>query len=137
MKTKASPEGETPLEEERRKTLTDLNESHEHAAEPLVLTVTRTYKASGAIVAHDDTSETIDVREFLTTPARVGVDLSQTVNMGNYESVRVGVLLQVPCYPEEAGGAYEFASRFCKERVVAERDAAAEWAKKKGAGNLF
>ena len=109
----------------------------ETAAEPLLLTVLRTYKISGEVVSHTETSETLTVREFLSPPARVGVDLSQTVNMGNYESVRVGVTLQVPCYPEEAEGAYEYASKFCKERVVAERTAASEWAKKKGASNLF
>jgi hypothetical protein len=125
------------LEEERRETISELNESRENTAEPITLTVSRTYKASGEVVANDDWQETLIVREFLSTPARVGVDLSQTVNMGNFESVRVGVLLQIPCYAEEAGGAYEFASKFCKERVVAERDAAVDWAKKKGAGNLF
>lgn len=59
--------------------------------------------------------------------------LSQTVNMGNYESLRIEVSLRVPCYPEEAVAAYEYAAAFCKERLVAEREGVAETGSKRSA----
>ena len=139
MKTKATKADETPLEEERRETISQLNESPDDTTgQPLLLTVFRTYTSEGARLAHEEVSKTLQVQEFISAPARVGVDLSQTVNLGNYESIRVGVNLQIPCYAEEAENAYEYASRFCKQRLVAERDAAKEWAKRqKAAGNVF
>ena len=43
----------------------------------------------------------IEIRPFATTPAIVQVKLGRTVNLGNYESARVDVSIELPCYREE------------------------------------
>lgn len=45
--------------------------------------------------------ERLSVRKFLVEPAYVRVNAGVTVNMGNYQSLRVDVSLSVPCYAEE------------------------------------
>ena len=49
----------------------------------------------------------IQIRPFATEPAHVGVKLGRTINLGNYESARVEVLFDVPCYVEEATAVYK------------------------------
>jgi len=49
----------------------------------------------------------IEIRPFATDPARVGVKLGRTINLGNYESARIDVSLDIPCYAEEATGIYK------------------------------
>lgn len=43
----------------------------------------------------------IKVRPFATEPASVRVSLGRTINLGNYEFLRVDVAFEVPCYKEE------------------------------------
>lgn len=43
----------------------------------------------------------IEIRPFVTVPAKVGVSLGRTINLGNYESARISVTMEVPCYREE------------------------------------
>lgn len=52
-------------------------------------------------------SEKINVKLFATTPAKVSVGLGRTVNLGNYESARVDVMITVPCYVEEIPEVYK------------------------------
>lgn len=49
---------------------------------------------------NDDVSY-IDIRPFATTPAQVTFSGSRTINMGNYESIKVSVAVTMPCYREE------------------------------------
>jgi len=49
--------------------------------------------------------------------ARVGTSRGVTLNMGNYESVRVDVWVTVPCHLSETVEAYEFVSDWCEVRV--------------------
>ena len=51
--------------------------------------------------------ETIDILPFEGEVACVSVDAGMTVNMGNYQSCRVGVMIAMPCYPEEFNEVYE------------------------------
>lgn len=46
-------------------------------------------------------SEVLAIRPFETNPANISVKAGATVNLGNYESARVDVMLSVPCYVEE------------------------------------
>ena len=43
----------------------------------------------------------IQIGVFKTEPARVTVQKGLTLNLGNYESARVTVGFETPCYPEE------------------------------------
>jgi len=75
-------------------------------------------KAEGPI---DEETEFLEVRQFVTPPAQVGVSLGLTINMGNYESARLDVSINVPCYQEEVEGAYTFARQFVEDRLVGEK----------------
>ena len=49
--------------------------------------------------------------------ARIGTSRGVTLNMGNYESVRVDVWATVPCHAGDIGTAYEAVSEWCENRV--------------------
>lgn len=67
--------------------------------------VFRAYSASGALMDEDEGLEEMDARNFDVEPAYVSVNHGRTVNIGNYESVRVDVRVSLPCYAEEVGEA--------------------------------
>jgi hypothetical protein len=66
-------------------------------------------------------TEVISVDKFVTEPAKVTVDYGLTMNLGNYETCRVGVAVTVPCYFEELDRAYKWATKWCENRVMAEQ----------------
>jgi len=67
-----------------------------------------TYKTVTRTVLGQATGEQekIKVKVFATETARVAVMKGRTVNMGNWESVKVGVTISVPCYVEEIVDVY-------------------------------
>ena len=54
--------------------------------------------------------EIIEITPFEGETACVSVDGGMTVNMGNYESCRVGVMIAMPCYPEEVEAVHKVVS---------------------------
>jgi hypothetical protein len=62
--------------------------------------------------AEHESQEQVRVQVFHTDPARVRVEGSVTKNLGDFNSARVAVLVELPCYPEatEIQRAYEVAS---------------------------
>lgn len=64
----------------------------------------------------------IRIRPFVTTPANVSVKAGATVNLGNYESARVDVMLSVPCYIEEIDEVYEQTKDWVDRMVKKEYD---------------
>lgn len=56
---------------------------------------------------------------FVSKPLHfmVGVEGSRTINLGNYESARIGVTLTVPCDPEHLEAAYEFGSDWLSGKI--------------------
>ena len=56
------------------------------------------------VLVGDETNyeERIRVPMFTNTPARVRVEGGVTRNMGDYNSIKVGVIIEYPCYPEES-----------------------------------
>jgi len=93
--------------------------------------VKRSFSVSGDEVHRADTDETIEVHHFVTEPARVGVSAGTTLNMGNYEAVRLDVSVQVPCYHEEVERAFEWAKAFAKNRLAKECKEARSYLKSK------
>lgn len=89
-------------------------------------TVTRQYKKTfpgGEKVESPQqvlADEKLVVHQYVTAPATVGVSLGQTINLGNFESVRIDVSVTVPCYREEIEDAYVWAKDFAEERMKAE-----------------
>jgi hypothetical protein len=84
--------------------------------------VTRTIVVNQGIKSSKEGEDIIAVHKFETTPAEVAVDYALTMNLGNYESAKIGVSVRVPCYVEEVDQAYEFAQAWAEERLQRERD---------------
>lgn len=65
------------------------------------------HHAEGSVeVKHPDGSvnqkkETVEEAVFTGPTANVGFSLSHTKNLGNYESLRVNISLNLPCEPNE------------------------------------
>jgi hypothetical protein len=71
---------------------------------------------------YDSTSkeETVLVHDFKGPVARVRRGYGLTMNLGNYESARFDVVLEVPCYVEDIDAADEFAKKWVEKRCEAE-----------------
>jgi hypothetical protein len=63
--------------------------------------------------------EALRVPVFHASPARVRVSGGVTENMGNFSSIRVDVMVELPCLPHEVdiGHAYETAARIVEEKI--------------------
>jgi len=59
----------------------------------------------------------IDVNVFQTSTATVAVKKGITKNLGNYESVRVDVMVSCPCYVEEIDSVYEDVNAVVEEMI--------------------
>lgn len=57
---------------------------------------------------------------FTSNGMMVTVDGGHTVNLGNYESAKIGVSLTVPCSPESLNEAYDWAITWVGQRIQAE-----------------
>jgi hypothetical protein len=73
--------------------------------------------------------EVVEVRRFETTPAIVRRGYGLTLNQGNYESARIDVSVEVPCYLTDIAKADKWAAEFCEQRV--RKEVASARAKKK------
>jgi len=62
----------------------------------------------------------IRIRPFATNPATVSVKAGATVNLGNFESARIDVMLSMPCYVEEVNFIYEQVKDWVDDRVQKE-----------------
>lgn len=73
----------------------------------------------GAIEAQ----EKIEVPAFEVEPAYVRVSGSETVNLGNYSSVKVEVSVSLPCNPEKTSieQAYEWCSEWVGDKLTEEK----------------
>jgi hypothetical protein len=60
--------------------------------------------------------EEFEVGVFTTATASVTVPISITHNLGNYESVKTGVIVTMPCYVEELDECFEKARAFAEEK---------------------
>jgi hypothetical protein len=57
--------------------------------------------------------------KFEGPTAEVRVDLGATLNMGNYEALRLGVSLSVPCSPDpkHIETAFKYAAKFTEDKL--------------------
>ncbi len=95
---------------------------HKETYKETKLVVSRQYSKAGKLLGKEELQEqTLEVRNFLTEPARVSVDYGLTINLGNYESARIGVSVTVPCYTEEIDDAYAYAVEWATKRVAQEK----------------
>ena len=70
----------------------------------------------------DEERQSLEIRPFGTDPAHIVVKLGRTINLGNYESARVDVSIDIPCYVEEVKQVYsdvmEYAQGLLAEEVT-------------------
>ena len=91
--------------------------SQDHA---IVLTVDHRFKrGNGKEKTIKDDTEIVDVRKFETTPAVVRRGYGMTMNLGNFESARIDISIEVPCYVEDVHLADKWAAEFVEERIKA------------------
>jgi hypothetical protein len=92
-----------------------------------VIMVSRAYYHDKELVGDVHNEEQhIPVPLFNTEPARVRVEGSVTMNTGDFNSARVAVIIELPCYPvkSEIDRAYTAASDMVYEYVERERELA-------------
>lgn len=58
-----------------------------------------------------------DVGIFKTATATVEIPISVTTNLGNYESVRTGVTITLPCYVEDIDECFAKAKKFAEGKA--------------------
>jgi len=75
-------------------------------------------KTVGGVPSSEETL--IEVKKFITEPAKVTAGYGMTLNLGNYESARVDVGVTLPCYVEEIDEAYKEAVRLADEWIDAQ-----------------
>jgi hypothetical protein len=90
----------------------------------VVRTVTR-LRSNGQGVADNPDEENIEdkmirVGVFKSVPARVMVTKGLTLNLSNYESARITVGFESPCYPEELKEVEDCLNEFVEERLKQE-----------------
>ena len=77
--------------------------------------VNRTIGKANDMPEPEGEGDVIAVHNFATEPASVTVDYHLTMNLGNFESARIGVSVEID-------DAYEFAAAWAEERIGKERD---------------
>jgi len=91
--------------------------TQEHA---IIALIDNRFVKKGKDGAGTSKEEIIEVIQFKTTPAIVKRGMGLTLNLGNYESARLDVGIEVPCYVEDIENADAFARKWVEDRVVAE-----------------
>lgn len=80
--------------------------------------VNRQYRKSGVTMMDDTEERRILVDIFQTTPAMVTAGTSLTINLGNYESMKVSVTVSIPCYKEEIHEALDYAFKIAEGECI-------------------
>jgi len=102
---------------------------------PTVVKVARQYKRDKEPEVTDEETDNIEVSEFVVPPARVNLELGVTINLGNFESCRLSVGVEVPCYREELDNAYAYWLAYAKGKIVEEQNGIKQWALTRGSRN--
>lgn len=81
------------------------------------LSVTVKQTQVGTVNEDSEEREQIEVSPFVTDPAYVTFACGATLNMGNYQSLRIDVRVSLPCYIEEIDEMYTTAKKWADERL--------------------
>lgn len=77
-------------------------QTHAQIAKESRIIVTKTVLQNGTMKGEPITlGEEVEIKLFATSPANVGASARYTRQIGNFESVQIGVDAHVPCYVEE------------------------------------
>lgn len=83
---------------------------------PIVGTVTKETKVNGQMVVDKSEVQTLHPGVF-GGGMQIAVEGGRTLNLGNYESARVGVTITVPCSQDTLNEAYEYATQWVSEKI--------------------
>lgn len=92
----------------------------EQQFQPTVVVQRQYFEGKNPLTEPEVKNETLEVRRFLTEPARVSVMMGMALNLGNYESARIDVSVALPCYREEVDAAYVYAHQWVNSRLQQE-----------------
>lgn len=67
-----------------------------------------------------ETEEAFAPAMFTSQPAKVTRGYGLTLNLGNYESARFDVVIEMPCYPEDVDLCDEWCKAWAEKRAVHE-----------------
>mgnify|MGYP001037429003 CR=1 FL=1 len=90
------------------------------AKKPATATITKQVKDKGTVMSEESSQEVVEgvSEEAATGPfCEVGVDMSYTHNLGNYQSAKVGVSLKVPCQHSEIDDAFAYAKEWVDTKL--------------------
>lgn len=92
--------------------------ANEHA---IIITVNNRFKrrTGKEVVVHEE-NKIGEVHKFATQPAIVRRGYGVTLNQGDFNSARIDVTIEVPCYVEDIELADEWAQRFVEQRLTEE-----------------
>lgn len=93
--------------------------SEEKIAEEATILVLKTMHKKGKELSKDEDLQ-VKVKLFATQPAQIKYSIGGTVNIGNFESVRVDVSISVPCYREEIDEVFEASRDWADKRLNTE-----------------
>lgn len=85
--------------------------------------VSKKVQAKGKVdVTHPDKStseseEVVEEKAFEQPTANVGVAFATTKNLGNYESLKVSVSINLPCYVDEIDEVQSFAAKWVNKKM--------------------
>lgn len=80
-------------------------------------------KKGKEVIAESNQEETVELPSTLEPAVdrskwcEVGLELSNTINLGNFESARISVSLKVPCDHEEINETFDFAVGWIDKRI--------------------
>lgn len=75
--------------------------------------------------------KTIEIRPFATNPASISIKKGVTIDLGNYQSSRIDVMVTLPCYSEEILEVAEALGKKVDELLTKESRETVRWAKKR------
>lgn len=85
-------------------------------SKPVVATVTKETKVKGEMMVDKSETQTLNPGVF-GNGMQIAVEGGRTLNLGNYESARVGVTITVPCNEETLNAAYEYATEWVSGKI--------------------
>lgn len=124
---------ETPVE-------SPISESDASSKEvPSQIFVTRTFenKQTQTDTVLEDSDDVLAVYKFQTEPATIRYGQGMTLNLGNYEAVRIDVAITIPTYREELIPAYEYVRELVQCKVAGLVQEVREGQKKKKTEDPF
>jgi uncharacterized protein GlcG (DUF336 family) len=76
--------------------------------------------AKGEYKQQSQESETLVPGLFHTNGMKITVEGGTTINLGNYESAKIGVSVTIPCSPDTMNEAYDYGLAWVGERISKE-----------------